>query len=195
MSVARFRQFVPLFFYTTVALCLTFFAARTGFNFLAVVTLLVVGFLSWSLIEYGLHRFIFHYDAKSPLGRRILYDAHLGHHEDPAAVNRIFASLYLSVPISATYWLLAWVATGSFASASYLFIGMASGYFAYEWLHFQCHHGKSRLPILRYLRKYHLLHHHKTPELRFGVSSPLLDLVFGTFRPVNESLSINRRAS
>jgi sterol desaturase/sphingolipid hydroxylase (fatty acid hydroxylase superfamily) len=59
---------------------------------------------------------------------------------------------------------------------------MSAGYFFYEWLHFQCHHGNSRLRVLRYLRKYHLLHHYKTPELRFGVTSPLFDLIFGTFR-------------
>jgi sterol desaturase/sphingolipid hydroxylase (fatty acid hydroxylase superfamily) len=36
--------------------------------------------------------------------------------------------------------------------------------------------------LLRYLRRYHLLHHYKTPDLRFGVTSPLFDLLFGTFR-------------
>ena len=184
MSVRGLRQFIPLYFYTGVALCLSFGAARAGFSGGSIVLLLASGFLSWGLIEYGLHRFIFHYDARSRLGRKLLYHAHLSHHENPTATNRIFASLFLSTPIAAAYWLLAWAATGSWAAASWLFIGMAAGYFCYEWLHFQCHHGRSRLLVIRYLRKYHLLHHHKTPELRFGVTSPLFDLVFGTFRPV-----------
>jgi sterol desaturase/sphingolipid hydroxylase (fatty acid hydroxylase superfamily) len=188
MSVTAWRQFTPLYFYTVVALCLGYLAAGEGFSSWSILLLLGAGFLSWSLIEYGLHRFIFHYDAQSRLGRKLLYHAHLSHHESPEATNRIFASLYLSVPIAAAYWLLAWVTIGSSAVASYLFIGMAAGYFFYEWLHFQCHHGRSRLWLLRYLRKYHLLHHHKTPELRFGVTSPFFDVLFGTFRPV-----VNRR--
>jgi len=151
---------------------------------LSVLFLLVCGFLSWGLIEYVLHRFIFHYDARSRLARKILYQAHISHHETPEAIKKHFASLLLSTPISAAYWLLGWIITGSVASASYLFIGMAAGYFSYQWVHFQCHHRKSRVRVLKYLRRYHLLHHFKTPELRFGVTSPFFDMAFGTFRPV-----------
>ena len=182
MAVVVWRKFAPLYFYSAVALCLGFASARQHLPGWKIVLLPVLGFVSWSLIEYGLHRFIFHYQAQSPLGQKILYAAHLSHHEDPTASDRIFASLLLSAPIAATYWVLAWATTGSWAAASWLFIGMSAGYFTYEWLHFQCHHGRSRLVVLRYLRRYHLLHHHKTPELRFGVTSPLFDVVFGTFR-------------
>ena len=182
MAVAAWRKFAPLYFYSAVALCLGFASTRQHLPAWEIVLLLTSGFVSWSLIEYGLHRFIFHYHARSPLGRKIVYAAHLSHHEDPTASDRIFASLFLSAPIAASYWILVWAATSSWAAASWLFIGMSAGYFVYEWLHFQCHHGKSRLRILRYLRKYHLLHHYKTPELRFGVTSPLFDVVFGTFR-------------
>jgi sterol desaturase/sphingolipid hydroxylase (fatty acid hydroxylase superfamily) len=146
--------------------------------------LLGAGFLSWGLIEYVLHRFIFHYDARSRLGRKILYHAHVGHHENPEARSRHLASLFLSAPVAAIYWLIVWAVTGSWPVASFLLIGMAAGYLYYQWIHFQCHHGKSRVRMLRYLRRYHLLHHHQTPELRFGVTSPVLDLVFGTFRPL-----------
>jgi len=183
VAVKGWRQFTPLYFYSTVSLCLGFLAARAGLHAATIVLLLIAGLLSWGFIEYGLHRFIFHYHARSRFGRQLLYQAHLSHHENPKARDRIFASLFLSTPIAAAYWLLSWVATGSWAAACWLFIGMAAGYFSYEWLHFQCHHGRSRLPLMRYLRKYHLLHHYKTPELRFGVTSPLFDLVFGTFRP------------
>jgi sterol desaturase/sphingolipid hydroxylase (fatty acid hydroxylase superfamily) len=182
VPVAVWRKFAPLCFYTALALCLGFASARQHLPEWEIVSLLISGFFTWSLIEYGLHRFVFHYHARSTLGRKILYEAHLSHHEDPSASDRIFASLFLSAPIAATYWILAWAATGSWAAASWLFIGMSVGYLCYEWLHFQCHHGRSHLRILRYLRKYHLLHHYKTPKSRFGVTSPLFDVVFGTFR-------------
>lgn len=159
---------------------------------MSVIFLLVCGFLSWGLIEYVMHRFIFHYDARSRLGRKILYQAHISHHENPEAIKKHFASLLLSTPISAAYWLLAWIITGSVAAAFCLYIGMATGFFSYQWVHFQCHHRKSRLRVLRYLRRYHLLHHYKTPELRFGVTSPFLDLAFGTFRPVTRRRRANQ---
>jgi sterol desaturase/sphingolipid hydroxylase (fatty acid hydroxylase superfamily) len=184
VAVAAWRKFAPLYFYTAVALCLGFVSARQTLPTWSIALLLASGFFTWSLIEYSLHRFIFHYQARSAFGRKILYQAHLSHHEDPTNSDRIFASLLLSTPFAAAYWLLAWAATGSWAVASWLFIGMAAGYFCYEWLHFHCHHGRSRLGMLRYLKKYHLLHHYRTPELRFGVTSPLVDVVFGTFRPV-----------
>jgi sterol desaturase/sphingolipid hydroxylase (fatty acid hydroxylase superfamily) len=184
MAVGAWKQFIPWYLYTAVLLCLGFFAAGQGLSVWTVGLLLGAGFLSWGVIEYVLHRFIFHYDARSRLGRKILYYAHVSHHENPEARSQHFASLVLSSPVAAVYWLLAWAATGSWPVASFLLIGMASGYLYYQWIHFQCHHGKSRIGVLRYLRRYHLLHHHQTPELRFGVTSPVLDLVFGTFRPV-----------
>jgi sterol desaturase/sphingolipid hydroxylase (fatty acid hydroxylase superfamily) len=97
----------------------------------------------------------------------------------------------MGLPIGAAYWPLAWAATGSWVAASWMFIGLAAGFFSYKWVHFQCHHRRSRLRLLRYLRHYHLLHHHKTPELRFGVTSPLFDLVFGTFRAPSQRPSFS----
>jgi len=187
------RKFAPLYFYTAVALCLALASARQPLPVWGIALLLGSGFFTWSVIEYGLHRFVFHYHARSAFGRKILYQAHLSHHEDPANSDRIFSSLLLSTPVAAAYWLLAWAATGSWAIASWLFIGMAAGYFCYEWLHFQCHHGRSRFGPIRYLKKYHLLHHYKTPELRFGVTSPLLDVVFGTFRPIVNQMTFERK--
>ena len=196
MSVGGWRQFTPFYFYTVVALCLGAAAAGEGPSGGGIVSLLVTGLLSWGLVEYALHRFIFHHDARSESGRKLVYAAHLSHHEDPGATDRLFTSLRMSAPIAAVYWLLAWAATGSWRAAVYLFIGMVAGYFYYEWLHFQSHHGRPRLRPFRYLRRYHLLHHHRTPGLRFGVTSPLFDLAFGTFRPAGKRrLGVNRRES
>lgn len=195
MSVWGWRQFTPFYFYTAVALCLG--AAAGGMpSGGGVLFLLVSGLLSWGLVEYALHRFIFHYDARSESGRRLVYAAHLSHHENPQATGSLFTSLRMSVPIAAGYWVLAWAAAGSWRAASYLFVGLVAGYFCYEWLHFQAHHGRPRLRLFRYLRKYHLLHHHRSPGLRFGVTSPLFDLAFGTFRPVGRRHPhVSRRAS
>ena len=148
-----------------------------------IVILVVCGFLSWGLVEYVVHRFAFHLETLPVFGSNFLNASHLAHHEDPKAMNDLFANLKMSVPVATAYWLLAWEVLGTWLAASYLFMGLVVGYFCYEWLHFQAHHGRSRLPLLRYLRKYHLLHHYRTPDRRFGVTSPVFDLLFGTFAP------------
>jgi dihydroceramide fatty acyl 2-hydroxylase len=176
------RQFTPFYLYTAVAFLLAMASAvGEGPSRAFILILLVSGLLSWGLIEYALHRFIFHLETRS--GGKFVYAAHLSHHENPRATDSLFASLQLSAPISAAYWLLAWGVLGSWRAASYLFMGLIAGYFCYEWLHFQAHHMKPRLRLFRYLKKYHLMHHYRAPGLRFGVTSPLFDLVFGTFRP------------
>jgi sterol desaturase/sphingolipid hydroxylase (fatty acid hydroxylase superfamily) len=177
------KQLMPVYFYVALDVCLIALNRSQRFSWLQNSLLFVLGVFSWMLIEYGLHRFIFHYRARSEFGKKILYAAHLAHHDDPYAKDRLVASLVLSLPVATAYFVLVLLVTRSLHAASYLFTGLTAGYFCYEWFHFQAHHGRSRLRALKYLRTYHLLHHHKTPELRFGVTSPLLDVLFGTFQP------------
>ncbi|MCX7670270.1 MAG: sterol desaturase family protein [Anaerolineae bacterium] len=37
-----------------------------------------------------------------------------------------------------------------------------------------------RRGYLKFLKRYHMMHHFKQPDAYFGVSSPLWDMVFGT---------------
>ena len=187
MPIVGWKQLLPVYFYTALVVCLIAVTKGEGFSWRWNFLLIGLGVLSWTAIEYGLHRFVFHYDARSVLGRKLLYAAHLSHHDYPSATNRLFSSLFISMPIATSYLLLARVVTGSWQAASCLFAGLAAGYFCYEWLHFQAHHRRPRLRVFRYLKKYHLLHHHRTPALRFGVTSPLFDVMFGTFRRVTKA--------
>ncbi len=47
-------------------------------------------------------------------------------------------------------------------------------------MHYATHHFPMRWGFLGYLKRHHMLHHYKTPDLRFGVSSPFWDWVYGT---------------
>ena len=184
MVVTGWKQLSPVYFYSALVVCLLAFTPRATFSWLQTVLLISSGILSWTLIEYALHRFVFHHRARSLFGKKLIYAAHLSHHEHPRATNRLFSGLVISLPIATAYLLLAWIATGSLRAATYLFTGLVAGYCCYEWLHFQAHHRRPRLRLFRYLRRYHLLHHYQTPEHRFGVTSPLFDVLLGTFRPV-----------
>jgi sterol desaturase/sphingolipid hydroxylase (fatty acid hydroxylase superfamily) len=83
-----------------------------------------------------------------------------------------------------SYCAVTWAIVGSWQRMSFLFIGALIGYCIYEWLHYKAHHGHSTSGPLKYLKKYHMLHHGETPNLRFGVTSPLFDCLFGTFQSV-----------
>jgi len=58
--------------------------------------------------------------------------------------------------------------------------GFLVGYLAYDLIHYATHHFPMRRGYAKYLKRYHMAHHYKTPDARFGVSSPAWDWVFGT---------------
>jgi dihydroceramide fatty acyl 2-hydroxylase len=46
--------------------------------------------------------------------------------------------------------------------------------------HYATHHWPMRSGIAKFLKRHHMAHHYKSPDSRFGVSSPIWDFVFGT---------------
>jgi sterol desaturase/sphingolipid hydroxylase (fatty acid hydroxylase superfamily) len=191
MTRNDWKQLTPFYFYTLLSLCLGAAALSSETRSpVSILILCLTGMLSWGLVEYCLHRLVFHFEAQSEKGRNRVYAMHLSHHADPKNMDDLFASLRLSLPVALGYCLLAWAVVRSWQATVYLFIGLTAGYFCYEFLHYQAHHRSSRLGVLRYLKKYHLLHHHQSSALRFGVTSPLFDYLFGTFQPTHQSRTV-----
>src|SRR5689334_10279953 len=96
----RWKEFLPLYFYTSWAGGMSLAAALTGkISLLRALILVLMGIISWGFVEYGLHRFIFHYDAQSEKGKEFLNAMHMSHHEDPKALDQLFASMKTSVVV------------------------------------------------------------------------------------------------
>ncbi|MBI4851309.1 MAG: sterol desaturase family protein [Acidobacteria bacterium] len=183
------KEFFPFYFYSIIAASLAIKASLyKNYSLFQIALLAIVGIVSWMFLEYGLHRFFFHYKAKTPTTKQLVYRMHLAHHENPKALDSLFSSLYTSAPIALLYCLLTWAITGSWQIMSYLFLGLIIGYFCYELLHYQAHHHTPKIAILKYLKKYHMLHHHQSSNLRFGVTSPFIDWLFGTYKAVSSKL-------
>lgn len=188
MNRKVWKQLTPFYFYILLNLFLGTAAMTSETRLVtSILFLFLTGVLTWGLIEYCLHRLVFHFDAQSEKGRQLVYGMHLSHHTDPKNMDDLFASLRLSLPLALFYCLLAWAALRSWQAVVYLFMGLTAGYFYYEFLHYQAHHLSPRLGVFRYLKKYHLLHHHQSSALRFGVTSPLFDYLFGTFRSAHQN--------
>ena len=59
-------------------------------------------------------------------------------------------------------------------------MGFMFGYLVYDLTHYATHHFPMRSGVLKALKRHHMQHHYKTPNLRYGVSSPFWDIVFRT---------------
>ena len=138
------------------------------------------GIVLWTGLEYLLHRFVFHLTPRGRLGVLFAYLIHGVHHAFPEDRRRWLMPPIVTVPVAVVLSFVLRLVVGT-ASAP-LFAGAVFGYLVYDLLHYACHAGSLRGRVARYLRQHHLTHHFRTPEVQFGVSSPLWDRVFGTLR-------------
>jgi sterol desaturase/sphingolipid hydroxylase (fatty acid hydroxylase superfamily) len=150
---------------------------------LAIASVLAVGLVAlafWTFAEYLLHRWVFHYVGETHISRRIQFMIHGLHHDDPNDATRLvmppIGSLILGVIFYTAYRLLLgpiW--------ADPFFAFFVVGYLCYDYVHYAVHHFRPRTRLGKYLKQNHMDHHFKSPETRWGVSSPIWDFVFGTF--------------
>lgn len=185
-SLTHIHPGVVLLIYVPVVLYFLYqgsigLGARFGAT--AVIGTLVLGFVTWTLAEYVMHRFVFHYEPTHPILKWIWYLIHGVHHEQPQCKTRLVMPPVLSIPLSFLFFGLfhfTGVVLHAPLGVAPAFAGFLIGYLAYDMLHYAEHHLSMRWGILKFLKRNHLLHHFKTPEDRFGVSSPFWDLIFGT---------------
>jgi len=142
------------------------------------------GLFIWTLSEYVLHRFLFHYIPKSKKVERIFFLFHGIHHVQPQVKTRLVMPLPVSIPLAALFygffWLVFAVLLGVPLWVGPFFSGFLIGYLIYDLMHYAEHHFPMRSGYAKYIKRYHMQHHYKTPSARFGVSNPLWDYVFGT---------------
>lgn len=142
------------------------------------------GLLVWTLAEYLLHRFAFHYSPRTPLGHCVHFMAHGIHHLDPWDPTRlIFPPLAGIVIAGVIFGLICLVLPLGPALA--LMSGFLAGYIVYDMTHYYTHHARPRSRWGKFLRAYHMSHHHRHQHEMYGVSQPLWDIVFRTGRPIS----------
>lgn len=159
--------------------------AATGMTTGALLAAHVFGLLAWTLVEHTLHRFVFHFAPRNPPAwlHRLLFLAHGIHHVQPWDKSRLLMPPGVSLPMALLfYWLFAWGVDccASPAWLSPIFGAFLAGYLGYDLLHYATHHLPMTGMVGRRLKRHHLLHHYVTPDMRFGVSSPLWDLLLRT---------------
>ncbi|KYK55210.1 inositolphosphorylceramide-B C-26 hydroxylase [Drechmeria coniospora] len=141
------------------------------------------GLFLWTLIEYILHRFLFHLDYYLPdnrVGITLHFLLHGIHHYVPMDKYRLVMPPALFVVLATPFWKLAHVVFAhDWHVATAVYCGGIFGYICYDLTHYFLHH--QNLPLwYKQLKKYHLQHHFLDYELGFGVTSKFWDTVFGT---------------
>ncbi|HEY8076783.1 MAG TPA: sterol desaturase family protein [Labilithrix sp.] len=147
--------------------------------------LFACGVLAWTVTEYCLHRWVFHWVNETSWGKRVHFMLHGVHHDFPNDKDRLVMPLLTSVPFAVIFWTLFRVTLGT-TLAEPMFAGMALGYLCYDGTHYAVHHFKQTSRIGRFLKRHHMLHHHADHDGGFGVSSPLWDIVFRTMPSIKK---------
>ncbi|HNS06384.1 MAG TPA: sterol desaturase family protein [Anaerolineaceae bacterium] len=144
----------------------------------------LVGLFLWTLAEYVLHRFLFHMPVKGEKAERIIFLFHGVHHAQPQLKTRLVMPPVISIPLAAIFYALFYLFFAVILKAAQwvapVFSAFIFGYLLYDLTHYATHHFPMRGGYAKYIKRYHMQHHYKTPNARFGVSSPLWDKVFKT---------------
>jgi sterol desaturase/sphingolipid hydroxylase (fatty acid hydroxylase superfamily) len=146
----------------------------------------VLGALTWTLLEYVIHRFAGHQHRNNGFAAE-----HLRHHAEgdyfaPAwkkagAAVVVFGGSGVPAVALAGGLGLAWSA------------GLAATYLAYEFLHWRLHVSSGFGAYGRWARRHHFTHHFHGAKFNHGVTTPIWDHVFGTYKAPPEVIRVPRR--
>ncbi|GAB1600644.1 uncharacterized protein LOC106880340 [Argonauta hians] len=141
----------------------------------------VAGMVQWTLLEYLIHRWLFHLRpfTNSPFFIRMHFILHGQHHKAPLDKTRL---VFPPVPASVFAYFIYHVLLKIYplAVAQALFSGSVMGYTVYDLIHYYLHHGTPAIAYFRQLKHYHMLHHYVHQHIGFGISSTFWDYPFKT---------------
>jgi len=169
---------IPIFVYVPIVSFL-FYIGSDSFQSIKSFLLSFSGLLMWTFVEYVLHRFVFHYEAKSDFGKKLHWLFHGVHHDYPNDAMRLVMPPGISLPLASLFYFLFSLIIP--VPVLFSFFGFfLLGYLFYDMSHYAFHHLSSTNKMFMYLKRKHMEHHYKDPNHTFGVSSPLWDYIFKT---------------
>jgi len=169
----------PLIYLPVIFYCLIRAVAVEDLSVAGVAGVFLLGLVGWSLTEYLLHRFVFHFEPDTRWGRRLHFIIHGVHHDFPHDPMRLVMPPSVSVPLALLFFFGFQAAFGPEWSLP-AFAGFLLGYLFYDMTHFHLHHHRSKNRISLALRRYHYRHHFQQADRGFGVTTPVWDRVFHT---------------
>lgn len=177
-----------------VALTIAFFAGSFYLdqeNFLSSLWILLLPIILSPFVEWFLHRFALHRivdPAKSPWNYAYMLNLHYKHHWEPTHIPSVFAPISGVLIVVGFFTPLAYLVFRNLPMTLIFGAGTVSYFLFYEWIHL-AHHMSNYKPVTAYgrlIRKAHTWHHYKNENYWWGVTNPLGDYCFGTFKDPKE---------
>jgi sterol desaturase/sphingolipid hydroxylase (fatty acid hydroxylase superfamily) len=169
-KISYYSDFVACPLSAAVVLCATLLD-KEPIHFLVFVAAVLAGLVAWTLVEYLMHRFVYHHAP-------IIRDLHEVHHREPLSyegtpplLSVLLIGLFIYAPLLPF--------GSSFAGGAT--VGMLIGYVTYMGVHHALHHLSPRPGSFLYiLWKGHARHHYARMAGNYGVTSNVWDRLFGT---------------
>lgn len=176
-NLSKVHFAVPLFIFIPV---IGFFSVKAFMGGIGITDFLLYfgfGLLVWTITEYVLHRYIFHYQPSSEIGKRLHFIFHGVHHDYPRDKMRLVMPPSASIPLATLFYFL----FSLFLTKIHLFAFFPAfllGYLVYDMMHYAMHHHNFKSGIMKRIKQHHMLHHYQDPDHGYGVSSSLWDIIF-----------------
>jgi len=177
-SLSKVHWSVPLIIFVPVVIFCTVRAfASYHLSIPAYIGLFAGALALWSLTEYVLHRFIFHWMPASSWGQRIHFIFHGVHHDYPNDAMRLVMPASVSIPLAAGFYFLFSIFFPQGQLYAF-FAGFITGYLFYDLTHYAIHHANFTSGFWKKMKQHHMHHHYNDSTRGYGVSSKVWDKIF-----------------
>ena len=141
-----------------------------------------IGWLTWTFVEYILHRFWQHGEHSNRDHNSI--KLHQNHHAHPNEIkittgHRLLLAIFCIVMFGLS------VLFNNFFS---ILTGVVFGFTGYTFMHWLLHRRWTAIVFPR-LHRFHIYHHCKYPNHCHGISVPWWDILFNTIPPMNKEIT------
>ncbi len=103
----RIHYTVPLYIFIPVIIYSLYRTiAIDQLSFLSILGYIALGLFIWTLTEYVLHRFVFHWMPPGKFGERLHFIFHGVHHDYPSDSKRLVMVPTISIPLAALFFLI-----------------------------------------------------------------------------------------
>lgn len=145
-----------------------------------IILAIALGALSWTFLEYVLHRFLGHIKTRL-LVRTRFHKEHTKHHLKRHYFAGTRDKLLTLLGTAPVVFLFGYLMAGTLMALCFT-MGFVSMYLTYELVHFRMHVKSPPHFYASRMRAHHFYHHFVDENMNHGVTTPLWDVVFGTYR-------------
>ena len=177
-NLSKVHFTVPLFIFIPVIGFFIYKCFELSLGIITFAEFFLLGLFIWTLVEYIMHRFVFHYmPPDKPWAMRLHFIFHGVHHDYPSDAKRLVLPPSVSIPLATGFYFL-FKAILPLNCIFAFFPGFILGYLFYDISHYAIHHFNFKGALWKKIKQHHMLHHYQDPDKGYGVSSPLWDKIF-----------------